>query len=157
MSSVLFPNTEYFVKASLCYSLRLWDGIAITIMFIGIGLMFIRNNFIWTHSDRWKYQWTYCIIENDASQIVMWTNKYELILPRWYICSWLMVPLFVYLNYRFERRHRNMSVHLSPCFRDVSLGDVVTVGECRPLSKTVRFNVLKVTKAPGTKKQFQKM
>ncbi|XP_022664594.1 40S ribosomal protein S11-like [Varroa jacobsoni] len=67
-----------------------------------------------------------------------------------------------YLHYvrkynRFERRHRNMSVHLSPCFRDVSLGDVVTVGECRPLSKTVRFNVLKVTKAPGTKKQFQKM
>uniref|UniRef100_G3VRA8 Small ribosomal subunit protein uS17 N-terminal domain-containing protein n=1 Tax=Sarcophilus harrisii TaxID=9305 RepID=G3VRA8_SARHA len=29
-------------------------------------------------------------------------------------------------------------------------------GECRPLSKTVRFNVLKVTKAAGTKKQFQK-
>ena len=41
-------------------------------------------------------------------------------------------------------------------YRDVKLGDVVTVGECRPLSKTVRFNTLKVTKAPGTKKQFQK-
>merc|ERR1712135_249298 len=25
---------------------------------------------------------------------------------------------------RFEKRHRNMSVHLSPCFRDVALGDV---------------------------------
>ena len=24
-----------------------------------------------------------------------------------------------------------MSVHLSPCFRDVQPGDVVTVGECR--------------------------
>merc|ERR1711911_409135 len=60
-----------------------------------------------------------------------------------------------YLHYikkynRFEKRLRNMSVHLSPCFRDVALGDVVTVGECRPLSKTVRFNVLKVNKAPGT-------
>ncbi|KAK3520555.1 hypothetical protein QTP70_026496 [Hemibagrus guttatus] len=53
-----------------------------------------------------------------------------------------------YLHYirkynRFEKRHKNMSVHLSPCFRDVTVGDIVTVGECRPLSKTVRFNVLK--------------
>ena len=32
---------------------------------------------------------------------------------------------------RFEKRHKNMSVHLSPCFRDVMVGDVVTVGECR--------------------------
>ena len=41
-----------------------------------------------------------------------------------------------YLHYikkynRFEKRHKNMSVHLSPCFRDVQAGDVVTVGECR--------------------------
>ena len=33
--------------------------------------------------------------------------------------------------FRFEKRHKNMSVHLSPCFRDVMVGDVVTVGECR--------------------------
>uniref|UniRef100_G1SBN6 Small ribosomal subunit protein uS17 N-terminal domain-containing protein n=1 Tax=Nomascus leucogenys TaxID=61853 RepID=G1SBN6_NOMLE len=60
-----------------------------------------------------------------------------------------------YLHYihqynRFEKRHKNMSVHLSPCFRDVQIGDIVTVGErrlCRPLSRTVRFNMLKVTKA----------
>uniref|UniRef100_A0A7N4PJH6 Small ribosomal subunit protein uS17 n=1 Tax=Sarcophilus harrisii TaxID=9305 RepID=A0A7N4PJH6_SARHA len=45
----------------------------------------------------------------------------------------------------FEKRHKNMSVHLSPCFRDAQIGDI-----------TVRFNVLKVTKAAGTKKQFQK-
>ncbi|KAG5674393.1 hypothetical protein PVAND_004367 [Polypedilum vanderplanki] len=57
---------------------------------------------------------------------------------------------------RFEKRHKNMSVHLSPCFRDVELGDVVTVGECRPLSKTVKFNVLKVSKVAGSKKKFQK-
>ncbi|XP_033027626.1 40S ribosomal protein S11-like [Lacerta agilis] len=66
-----------------------------------------------------------------------------------------------YLHYihkynRFEKRHKNMSVHLSPCFRDVQIGHIVTVGECRPLRKTVRLNVLKVTKAAGTKKQFQK-
>ncbi|KAL4830907.1 hypothetical protein H8958_004787 [Nasalis larvatus] len=34
-----------------------------------------------------------------------------------------------YLHYirkynRFEKRHRNMSVHLSPCFRDVQIGDI---------------------------------
>merc|ERR1712050_585440 len=66
-----------------------------------------------------------------------------------------------YLHYvrkynRFEKRHKNMSVHLSPCFRDVQVGDVVTVGECRPLSKTVKFNTLKVTKALGNKKSFKK-
>ncbi|VDO98813.1 unnamed protein product [Soboliphyme baturini] len=66
-----------------------------------------------------------------------------------------------YLHYvkkynRFEKRHKNMAVHLSPCFRDVKIGDIVTVGECRPLSKTVKFNVLKVTKAPGMKKSFEK-
>ncbi len=45
---------------------------------------------------------------------------------------------------------------MSDCFSDVQIGDVVTIGECRPLSKTVRFNVLKVAKAAGSKKQFQK-
>ncbi|XP_068675170.1 small ribosomal subunit protein uS17-like [Montipora capricornis] len=59
---------------------------------------------------------------------------------------------------RFEKRHKNLSAHLSPCFRDVSVGDVVTVGQCRPLSKTVRFNVLKVTKGKASKdkKMFEK-
>merc|ERR1712107_704951 len=66
-----------------------------------------------------------------------------------------------YLHYvkkynRFEKRHKNMSVHLSPCFRDVQVGDVLTVGECRPLSKTVKFNTLKVTRAAGNKKAFKK-
>ena len=66
-----------------------------------------------------------------------------------------------YLHYvkkynRFEKRHKNMSVHLSPCFRDTRVGDVVTVGECRPLSKTVKFNTLKVTKSQASKKSFSK-
>merc|ERR1712018_382050 len=66
-----------------------------------------------------------------------------------------------YLHYirkynRFEKSHKNMSVHLSPAFRDVRLGDVVTVGECRPLSKTVRFNVLKVMKSSSVIKGFSK-
>eukprot|EP00405_Crypthecodinium_cohnii_P025983 CAMPEP_0206486584 /NCGR_PEP_ID=MMETSP0324_2-20121206/41125_1 /ASSEMBLY_ACC=CAM_ASM_000836 /TAXON_ID=2866 /ORGANISM="Crypthecodinium cohnii, Strain Seligo" /LENGTH=156 /DNA_ID=CAMNT_0053964887 /DNA_START=78 /DNA_END=548 /DNA_ORIENTATION=- len=55
-----------------------------------------------------------------------------------------------YLHYikkfnRFEKRHSNMAVHCSPCFEPRE-GDIVTVGQCRPLSKTVRFNVLRTDK-----------
>ena len=49
---------------------------------------------------------------------------------------------------------------LAVCFyffnRDITLGDIVTVGECRPLSTTVRFNVLKVSSGSKSKKQFTK-
>ena len=53
-----------------------------------------------------------------------------------------------YLHYikkyqRYEKRHTNLPAHISPCFR-VKEGDTVIVGQCRPLSKTVRFNTLKV-------------
>ena len=52
-----------------------------------------------------------------------------------------------YLQYvtkyrRFEKRHKNVAVHVSPCFINVREGDVVTIGQVRPLAKTVRFNVL---------------
>jgi small subunit ribosomal protein S11e len=49
---------------------------------------------------------------------------------------------FVSKYRRFEKRHRNMSAHCSPAFKNVQEGDVVTIGQCRPLAKTVRFNVL---------------
>merc|ERR1711868_132489 len=53
-----------------------------------------------------------------------------------------------YLHYitkyrRYEKRHKMVSAHCSPAF-DVRPGDEVMIGECRPLSKTVRFNVLEV-------------
>lgn len=53
-----------------------------------------------------------------------------------------------YLHYikkyqRYEKRHTNIAAHISPCFRCAE-GDTVIVGQCRPLSKTVRFNTLKV-------------
>lgn len=67
-----------------------------------------------------------------------------------------------YLHYirkyhRYEKRHKTLPAHCSPCFR-ISPGDQVLVGQCRPLSKTVRFNVLKITnKAGGAgKKGFEK-
>mmetsp|Transcript_17213 Transcript_17213/g.24866 ORF Transcript_17213/g.24866 Transcript_17213/m.24866 type:complete len:167 (-) Transcript_17213:90-590(-) len=51
-----------------------------------------------------------------------------------------------YLHYvrkyrRFEKRHKNIAAHCSPAFT-VKDGDVVTIGQCRPLSKTVSFNVV---------------
>ncbi|XP_059300275.1 small ribosomal subunit protein uS17 isoform X1 [Lycium ferocissimum] len=66
-----------------------------------------------------------------------------------------------YLHYvkkyqRYEKRHSNIPAHISPCFR-VKEGDHVIIGQCRPLSKTVRFNVLKVVpagSAGGGKKAF---
>mmetsp|Transcript_3080 Transcript_3080/g.4685 ORF Transcript_3080/g.4685 Transcript_3080/m.4685 type:complete len:159 (+) Transcript_3080:71-547(+) len=62
-----------------------------------------------------------------------------------------------YLHYikkyrRFEKRHTKISAHVSPCFV-VQEGDVVTVGQCRPLSKTVRFNVLQVEKGSSAGKK----
>merc|ERR1711981_1467217 len=53
-----------------------------------------------------------------------------------------------YLHYqkkyrRYEKRHKMISAHCSPCF-DVVAGDEVIIGECRPLAKTVRYNVLEV-------------
>ena len=35
-----------------------------------------------------------------------------------------------------------MAVHCSPAFEPKE-GDIITAGQCRPLAKTVRFNVLK--------------
>ncbi|KAL6758057.1 component of cytosolic 80S ribosome and 40S small subunit [Haematococcus lacustris] len=64
-----------------------------------------------------------------------------------------------YLHYvkkyaRYEKRHANVSAHLSPCFR-CKEGDHVVIGQCRPLSKTVRFNVLRVIPQGGlTTKSF---
>jgi ribosomal protein uS17 len=82
---------------------------------------------------------------------------------------------------RYEKRHKNLAAHVSPAFR-VEEGDQVTVGQCRPLSKTVctwtrfktmrrsrcwnemltklaqvRFNVLRVLPRTGKAvKQFNK-
>eukprot|EP01120_Amphizonella_sp_Union-15-10_P013078 TRINITY_DN600_c0_g1_i1.p1 TRINITY_DN600_c0_g1~~TRINITY_DN600_c0_g1_i1.p1 ORF type:complete len:167 (-),score=27.76 TRINITY_DN600_c0_g1_i1:69-569(-) len=52
-----------------------------------------------------------------------------------------------YLHYipkynRFEKRHSNIPAHCSPCFL-VKEGDIVTIGQCRKLAKTVTFNVIK--------------
>eukprot|EP01127_Copromyxa_protea_P000697 TRINITY_DN105_c0_g1_i1.p1 TRINITY_DN105_c0_g1~~TRINITY_DN105_c0_g1_i1.p1 ORF type:complete len:157 (-),score=39.08 TRINITY_DN105_c0_g1_i1:78-548(-) len=64
-----------------------------------------------------------------------------------------------YLHYiskynRFEKRHKNVAAHCSPAFK-LKEGDIVTLGECRPLSKTVRFNVIAHEPvAEGMQKKF---
>ena len=41
---------------------------------------------------------------------------------------------FVKKYQRYEKRHSNISAHVSPCFR-VKEGDHVIIGQCRPFSK----------------------
>ncbi|KAK9795926.1 hypothetical protein WJX73_005369 [Symbiochloris irregularis] len=53
---------------------------------------------------------------------------------------------------RYEKRHGNIAAHISPCFR-CNDGDTVIIGQCRPLSKTVRFNVLRVIPAGSDSKK----
>jgi len=66
-----------------------------------------------------------------------------------------------YLHYitkyrRFEKRHKNISAHCSPAF-PVKDGDIVTIGQCRPLAKTVKFNVIghEAQRAKTGKKTFR--
>eukprot|EP00986_Skeletonema_menzelii_P008840 scaffold3857_cov140-Skeletonema_menzelii.AAC.2 len=66
-----------------------------------------------------------------------------------------------YLHYikkyrRFEKRHKNIHAHCSPCFA-VKEGDIVTIGQCRPLAKTVKFNVVahEAQRAKTGKKTFR--
>merc|ERR1712080_688510 len=82
-----------------------------------------------------------CISANKMSRTIVIRRDYLHFIPKYQ---------------RFEKRHRNIPVHCSPCFR-VKEGDIVTVGQCRPLSKTVRFNVMKVRANEifgSVKKQF---
>ncbi|KAL4343615.1 hypothetical protein HN51_061892 [Arachis hypogaea] len=61
--------------------------------------------------------------------------------------------LFWY-HHRYEKRHSNIAAHISPCFR-VKEGNHVIIGQCRlAISKTVRFNVLKVIPAGSSSGAF---
>jgi small subunit ribosomal protein S17 len=53
-----------------------------------------------------------------------------------------MVPKFN----RGERRRSRVSAHIPPCIA-VQDGDRVTIGECRPLSKTISFVVVESRRA----------
>ena len=51
---------------------------------------------------------------------------------------------FVKKYQRYQKRHTNIPCHCSPAFKRITEGDIATIGQCRPLSKTVRFNVIHV-------------
>jgi small subunit ribosomal protein S17 len=53
-----------------------------------------------------------------------------------------MVPKFN----RGERRRSRVSAHVPPCI-EVREGDVVTIGETRPLSKTISFVVVEARRS----------
>ena len=62
----------------------------------------------------------------------------------------MVVVRHTYLYYdrkykRYERRSKKIHAHLPDCI-DVKPGDVVVIGETRPISKTVKFVVLGVKK-----------
>eukprot|EP00758_Cryptobia_borreli_P009824 Tbor_TRINITY_DN5515_c4_g1::TRINITY_DN5515_c4_g1_i1::g.13416::m.13416/K02949/RP-S11e, RPS11; small subunit ribosomal protein S11e len=65
---------------------------------------------------------------------------------------------FINKYQRYQKRHQNFTVHCSPVF-EPKVGDDVVVGQCRPLSKTIRYNVLEVIKKSTEKagKKFTKM
>jgi len=53
---------------------------------------------------------------------------------------------------RYERRRSKKHAHLPPCI-DVIVGDTVRVAECRPLSKTISFVVVAVTKSQANQEE----
>jgi small subunit ribosomal protein S17 len=60
----------------------------------------------------------------------------------------MVVVSHEYLHYdekyrRYERRRKKIHAHLPDCIKVIP-GQRVVIGECRPLSKTVRFVVLGV-------------
>ena len=62
----------------------------------------------------------------------------------------MVVVRHTYLYYdrkykRYERRSKKIHAHLPDCI-DVKPGDIVVIGETRPIAKTVKFVVLGVKK-----------
>ena len=82
--------------------------------------------------------------------IVVSTKMYRTVIVRRDYLQWIRKYK------RFEKRHAKIPAHLSPAFI-VKEGDIVTIGECRPLSKTVHFNVIATKEASVSidKKQFR--
>ena len=50
---------------------------------------------------------------------------------------------FIRKYQRYERRNTRIAAHLPPCLNNqVEVGDLVKIGECRPISKTKAFCVI---------------
>jgi len=54
---------------------------------------------------------------------------------------------------RYEKRKTKIHARLTPCMQEeVSVGDLISVAETRPISKTIHFVVSKVIRKMGEKK-----
>ena len=89
------------------------------------------------------------IIRRDYLQYIKKYRRYVSVYPvltdinqSSFFISFNIIFILLISILRFEKRHSKLAVHCSPAFPNVSEGDVVTVGQCRPLAKTVKFNVL---------------
>ena len=56
---------------------------------------------------------------------------------------------------RYLKKRHKLHAHHSPCV-DIAMGDVVTVAECRPISKTVSFVVVAIEKSASSKSPVSK-
>ena len=61
-----------------------------------------------------------------------WCGKYRIVAAS---SPFIVADAHLTHTGRFEKRHKNMSVHGTLCFENVKEGDIVTVGQCRPLRR----------------------
>lgn len=54
---------------------------------------------------------------------------------------------FVRKYERFEKRKTRLHARLPDCMRDIEVGDLVQIAECRPLSKIIHFITVKKIKS----------
>jgi small subunit ribosomal protein S11e len=109
-----------------------------------------KMSFHWSNLHPWTYPLRHCCLRQNAPY------HHNSVFTFWVLAKCSRDYLHYVKKYnRYEKRHKNLAAHVSPCFR-IKEGDQVTVGQCRPLSKTVRFNVLKINRTDEGSKQFTK-
>lgn len=79
----------------------------------------------------------------------------QLVDVSWFGVGHVLCSHYIKKYNRYEKRHKNVPAHCSPAFK-LNVGDNIIVGQCRPLSKTVRFNVLSVVSEAAGSKSFSK-
>ena len=84
--------------------------------------------FHWRHLNSRSYPYGQgCVYQNESNHhYPSWLPTLHSKIQYVVVCCFFMAYLIL-LSDRYEKRHKNMAVHLSPAFR-VELGDVVTVG-----------------------------
>ncbi|CAD7676422.1 unnamed protein product [Nyctereutes procyonoides] len=97
------------------------------------------------------YQKLLTIVQNKKMVLLRETGEERLLQRTIFLCGNYLHCILMY-NY-FKKHHKNIFTHLPPCFRDIHIGDMVTVGKCQPSNKTVCSGVLKIPKAMAARSQ----